>query len=422
MDIVTFSTLFPSAAQPRHGLFVEARLRELRTRHDVRASVVAPVPWFPSQHPRFGKYATFASVPPSESRFGVNVVHPRYALPPKVGMHIAPRTLALGSSSALRDAMAASATVPLLDAHYFYPDGVAAAHLAERFELPLMITARGSDVNLLPENEAVRRRMLKAGERAQALVAVSSALAQRMRDIGLPDDKIHVLRNGVDLEAFAPRERSGVRAALNETLGLGLVDSAAPSPLILSVGNLLELKGHHLVIEALVQHPAAHLVIAGEGPERASLEARSVELGVAERVHFVGSVAQSELVRYYNAADLLVLASSREGMANVLLESLACGTPTVVTPVGGNPEVVAERAAGVVLHERSAQAVADGILQVLTTPPSRDDTRAYAEQFSWAEVTRQLFSLMQDVVRSFRRERDITPGDTRPDNDKKVGS
>ena len=402
MDIVTFSTLYPNAAQPRHGLFVEARLRELRARHAVRAEVVAPVPWFPSTHARFGRYADFARAPRSETRSGVTITHPRYFLPPKVGMHMAPRTMALGARRAVTAAVARAESKPVLDAHYFYPDGVAAAHLADALSLPLVISARGSDINLLPQNPAVRRRMLAAAKRAQALVAVSAALGRRMVEIGLPEEKIHILRNGVDLDHFSVRDRAAERAAL----GLD-------GPLILSVGNLYELKGHHLIIEALNQHPAATLVIAGSGPERAALEARAQELDVGDRVRFVGSVAQSDLVRYYNAADLLVLASSREGMANVLLEALACGTPTVVTPVGGNPEVVADRAAGVVLHERSAQAIADGILQVLTTPPARSETRAYAEQFSWAEVTQRLFSLMKDV----RRQYDITLG-----NDKKVGT
>lgn len=402
MDIVTFSTLYPNAAQPRHGLFVEARLRELRARHPVTAQVVAPVPWFPSRHPRFGKYASFAGAPRSEERYGVTVTHPRYALPPKIGMHIAPRAMAQGARRAVAAAVAQATETPVLDAHYFYPDGVAAAHLADALSLPLIISARGSDINLLPQNNAVRRRMLAAAQRAQALVAVSEALGQRMAEIGMPADKIHVLRNGVDLDHFTVRDRAAERAAL----GLD-------GPLILSVGNLYELKGHHLTIEAMVQHVEATLVIAGSGPEEAALRARAIELGVDARVHFVGSVAQSELVRYYNAADLLVLASSREGMANVLLEALACGTPTVVTPVGGNPEVVADRAAGVVLHERSAQAIADGILQVLTTPPTREETRAYAETFSWAEVTQRLFSLMKNV----RQQYDITLG-----NDKKVGS
>ncbi len=386
MDVITYSTLFPNAGQPRHGLFVEARLRELRRRHDVDAQVVAPVPWFPLRHPAFGQYAQFAKASRETQRDTVRVYHPRYFLPPKIGMHVAPRTLAAGSTATVARCVASAASRPVLDAHYFYPDGVAAAHIAQVQKLPLVISARGSDVNLLPQNRAVRRRMLWAAQRADALVAVSKALGERMAQIGMPKDKIHVLRNGVDLDTFQMCDR---RAAKRE-IGID-------GPLILSVGNLYELKGHDLVIEALAQHPRASLVIAGSGPELEALKSCAERHNVAQRVHFVGSVAQSELVQYYNAADALVLASSREGMANVLLEALACGTPVVVTPVGGNPEVVADAAAGIVLPERSAQAVADGIGQVLFAPPTREDTRKYAETFSWADVAKRLYQLMSDV-------------------------
>lgn len=394
MELITFSTLFPNAAQTRHGLFVEGRLRELRSRYDVQASVVAPVPWFPLRHPVFGRYAQFARVPRRETRDGLTVWHPRYVLPPKLGMHIAPRALARGARRVVGQCVR-SARAPILDAHYFYPDGVAAAHLANRFDLPLVITARGSDINLLPQNVAVRRRMLWAADRACALVAVSHALARRMVAIGMDESKIHVLRNGVALDIFELRDRGVER----EALGL-------KGPLLLSVGNLLPLKGHDLVIDALSAHPQATLVIAGDGPQLAALRARALESGVQHRVHFVGSVPQSRLVRYYNAADMLILASSREGMANVLLEALACGTPAVVTPVGGNPEVISSPAAGIVLSERSAAAIAQGVSALLNAPPSREQTRAYAESFAWADVARGLYGLFDDV----RRERGLNRG------------
>ncbi len=385
VNLITFSTLFPNLAQPAHGLFVEGRLRELRERKGVHASVIAPVPWFPFSHEVFGQYGRFASAPRHERRDGVDVWHPRYALPPKIGMHVAPRTLALGAHKTLARCIK-PLDRPLLDAHYFYPDGVAAAHLATQFDLPLVITARGSDINLLPRNAAVRRRMLWAAQRASALVAVSQALADQMVAIGMPADKIRVLRNGVDLDHFSVRDRAVERA----TLGF-------EGPLVLSVGNLYQLKGHDLAIEAIAGLPGVTLVIAGAGPELMPLKVLARSLGVDERVHFVGSVAQSDLVRYYNAADMLVLGSSREGMANVLLESLACGTPAVVTPVGGNPEVISTRAAGIVLDERSAAALKNGIGALLSSPPLREDTRRYAESFSWADVAHDLYQLFDDV-------------------------
>ena len=367
---------------------MEARLQQWRSRHDVRAQVVAPVPWFPFRSQRFGAWSRFARVPYAETRSGVALVHPRYPLLPKIGMHLAPRSMAWATAGAVRRAIATfDGRRPVLDAHYFYPDGVAAAALAARFELPLVISARGSDINLLPEFPAVRRRILWAARQADAVVAVSAALRDRMEEIGIARDKIHVIRNGVDLDRFVPRDRDADR----QRLGLS-------GQVLLSVGNLVPLKGHDLVIEALAGLPDATLVIAGEGPERAALEALAARRNLASRVHFVGSINQNELIGYYNAADALILASSREGMANVLLEALACGTPVVATRVGGNPEVVAVADAGRLTTERSAAAIVAALNELLAQRPARAATRAYAETFAWADVADRLQALFERIV------------------------
>jgi glycosyltransferase involved in cell wall biosynthesis len=156
---------------------------------------------------------------------------------------------------------------------------------------------------------------------------------------------------------------------------------------LLSVGHLIERKGHHLIIDALAELPGAELLIAGGGPEEAALKARSSALGVADRVRFLGALAQSKLPALYRAADALVLASSREGWANVLLEAMACGTPVVATPVWGTPEVVTCAAAGRLSTERSAPALAAAIRDLLSAPIDRAATRAHAEQFDWQATT-----------------------------------
>jgi glycosyltransferase involved in cell wall biosynthesis len=388
LDVITYSTLYPNAAQPRHGLFVEARLLQWRQRYEVNARVVAPVPWFPFPGDRFGAWGRFARVPAAESRNGIELVHPRYPLLPKVGMHLAPRGMAWATADAVGRAVAAfDGQRPVLDAHYFYPDGVAAAALARRFDLPLVISARGSDINQLPDFPAVRRRILHAARQANAIVAVSSALRERMVQIGIDADKIHVIRNGVDLDRFSPRDRDEQRRRLGLT-----------GQVLLSVGNLLPVKGHDLVIEALAVLPDATLIIAGEGPERAALQSLSQRVGVTARVHFVGSINQNELVAYYNAADALILASSREGMANVLLESLACATPVVATRVGGNPEVVATAEAGRLTADRSAAAIGAAVNDLLANAPAREATRAYAETFAWTDVADLLQGLFESVA------------------------
>ena len=395
--VLLFSTLYPSSARPGHGIFVETRLRELLKTGAVQAKVMAPVPWFPSTHPRFGAYARMAETPAAEIWNGIEVRHPRYPLLPKVGMTTAPVLLAAASLGPLRQLIREGFDFDVIDAHYYYPDGVAAALLARWLGKPLAITARGTDLNLIPEHALPRRMIRWAAQQAQASIGVCSALMDVLRDMGVPGTRLHVMRNGVDLLRFSPQPQLASRQRLH----------LVGSPILMSVGYLVERKGHHLIIQGLPDilsvHPQARLVIVGDGELRGALQQLAQELGVADHVTFAGSVPQTELAHWYSAADLSVLASSREGWANVLLESMACGTPVLATAIWGTPEVVASPAAGALVSERSAQALAQGVLELLLRLPAREAVRAYAEGFSWqstSEAQCQLFRCLAGLGHS----------------------
>ncbi|MBQ5942272.1 glycosyltransferase family 4 protein [Massilia sp. AB1] len=387
MKLLTFSTLFPNEKQPGHGIFVETRLRELVASGQVSSRVVAPVPWFPSSHPRFGQYALYAGVPARERRHGLEIHHPRYVALPKVGMNVAPMLLAQGAKREIGRILDQGYDFDAIDAHYFYPDGVAAAMLGRYFKKPVVITARGSDVNLLPRYPLPRRMIQWAARQAKGIITVSNALKEGLVQLGVAPAAITPLRNGVDLEKFHPMNRDAVRAAL----GLRRFT-------LISVGHLVELKGHHLVIGALPRLPDTELLVAGSGPERARLEALARTLGVADRVRFLGAVPHAELAQYFNAADLMVLASSREGWANVLLESMACGTPVVASRVGGSPEVVAAPEAGILMGQYSSEGVAEAVQRLRERQPDRGAARRYAEGFSWDFTTRGQIDLFQKII------------------------
>ncbi|HLI21740.1 MAG TPA: glycosyltransferase family 4 protein [Stellaceae bacterium] len=388
--IVTFTTLFPNAAAPSHGVFVENRLRHLIASGRAAARVVAPVPWFPSGAAMFGDYARFTKAPKREERHGLAIEHPRYPVVPKVGMTAAPLLLFLAALPVLRR-LHEVADFDLIDAHYFYPDGVAAALLGRALGKPVVITARGTDINLIPRHRLPRRMIRWAGAQAAGMIAVSEALRRAMIAIGLPAHRIRTLRNGVDLTMFQPTERDATR----RILGLN-------GPTLLSVGHLIERKGHDRVIGALPKLPGFSLLIAGEGPERSHLEAQASMLGVSERVRFLGAIPHAELARIYSAVDALVLASSREGWPNVLLEAMACGTPVVASNVWGAPELVCDPAAGVLMPSLSAQGVVDGVKALFAALPARDATRRFAERYSWDETTAGQVRLFEEVLAARR--------------------
>ena len=376
-------------------MFVETRLQKLLETGEVEAKVIAPVPWFPSQAERFGAYALLAATPLREVRHGVEVFHPRYLLPPRVGMTVAPFSLARGAWSSVRNLLDQGWGFDVIDAHYFYPDGVAAARLAAKTGRPFVATARGSDLNVIGDHDVPRRLMVRAAQRAACSVAVCDALAQRLISWGVSSDRVRVLRNGVDLHRFRPHPRDASREELR-------IDG---SPLLLSVGNLVEVKGHDLTLRALAllrgQCPAAHLVIVGAGALRSELQRQAHELGVGDAVTFAGSQPQDSLPRWYSAADVLVLASRSEGWANVLLEAMACGTPVVATAVGGSPEVVSASVAGRLVLDHEPRSLADAVFGLLRSErPAREAVRGHAEQFSWDETTKGQLEVFAQALTS----------------------
>lgn len=373
--LLVFTSLYPNAAQPRHGLFVEERLRHLVESGRVSATVVAPVPWFPFRSAMFGAYAAFASVPEREERHGITILHPRYPVIPKLGMSVAPFLMVRALLPVLRRLKAKGPGFDLIDAHYFYPDGVAAARLGAAIGKPVVISARGSDVTWIPRYRRPRRQICWAARAAAAVVTVSQALKDSLVALGVNPGKIVVLRNGVDLDRFGPRDRPSLRA------GLGL-----HGPVWLTVGNLIELKGVNIAVEALAQVPDATLLIAGEGPQEQDLRQLVKRLGLDSRVRFLGAVPHAQLCDYYNVADAVVHASSREGMPNVVLEAMACGTPVIATSVGGIPELINAPEAGELMQARSAEALVQAWHALQARSPSRLATREFAQRLGWPPV------------------------------------
>jgi glycosyltransferase involved in cell wall biosynthesis len=380
--LLTLTTLFPNSRQPRHGIFVANRLRRLCATGRVDATVVAAVPWFP------GAYRDVVGIPEVESVFGFDVRHPRYVHVPALGMRIQPDSLARALLDELRRNAMDASRFDAIDAHYFYPDGVAAARIAKELALPLFISARGSDINLIGGIPFARKRMLQAAREARALIAVSAALADAMVALGMPRERIHVLRNGVDMDLFAPFPRGAARRRF------GLDQDGV---WVLGVGNLVPEKGFDLLVRAVAGLAKVRLLLIGEGPLRRQL--RSLADAVAPgRVELRDSLPQAELRYAYAACDVLALPSLREGWPNVLLEAIACGTPVVAAAVGGVPEIVGDNAPGLLVEGRSPLAWQSSLRQVLAAQYSADAVRQYAARFGWEDVVARQCSLYEAVV------------------------
>ncbi len=382
LRVLTLSTLYPDDGRPSFGVFVERQTLALADRPGVEVAVIAPVglPLWPlSLHPH---YRPRSELPAKERRSGLAVHRPRFRVWPGLGGAGAARSLAAAVLP-----LARALPCDAIDAEFFWPDGVAAMHVAGALGLPFSIKARGSDVHHWGRRPAIAAQMVEAGGRAGVLLAVSAALKRDMAAMGMPEERIRVHYAGVDLERFRPLDRSAAKRRLG-----------VEGPLIVTPGNLVPLKGQALAVEALAQVPGATLLIAGEGPERRALEAIIAAQGLAGRARLLGSVPPELMPELLAAADLMLLPSEREGLANVWIEALACGTPILIADVGGAREVLDRPEAGR-LVARNAAAIAAAAREILASPPDPALVRKAAERFSWernaAELHEHLAGLAQ---------------------------
>lgn len=387
MRTLVFSTLYPNAAQPNFGVFVDGSVQALQRMSAVRQHVMAPLGVPPPPLDRLARYRALTALPAHEMWGAVPVERPRFPLVPGIGWPFNPWLVARSARPVLRRLRRAGCDFKVIDAQFFYPCGVAAAALGAELGLPVLMKARGSDIKLWSERPPALRMMLRAAGQATLLVAVSQSLKTQMVALGFPADKIEIHYTGVDLARFALADKAVARQALGVT-----------GPLAVSVGALVERKGHALLLEALAHVPDLTLWLIGGGPNRANLEAQAARLGVAARVRFLGVVPHAQVASLLGAADLSVMGSYSEGLANAWVESLACGTPVVTTDVEGAREAIDRPAAGRVVPGRDARAFADAMRAVLAGPSRPAETRAAAERFGWDRHVATKVALLEAVA------------------------
>ena len=393
-DLVVFSALFPSTARPGAGLFIRERM--FRVAQHRPLVVVSPQPWFPGQwmirrlRPGYRPHA-----PTLEIQQGIRVYHPRFLSVPGMLRQLDGWSMALGSFLLLRRLKSEGAH--LIDAHFAYPDGEAAARLGHWLGLPVTITLRGTEVPH-SKNPALRPRLAHALKSAAHVFAVSDSLRQLAIELGVAADKTEVVGNGVDTTRFYPIDRAEAR----NRYGLPM-----NAKVLISVGGLVERKGMHRVIDCLPallkHHPDLHYLIVGggspEGDMRAELDAQVARLGLADHVHFLGTLPPDELKWPLSAADVFVLSTRNEGWANVFLEAMACGLPVVSTDVGGNAEVVCRAELGSIVPFGDAAALRQALDAALGKDWDRTAIIAYAQANQWDRRVAQLLCAFDGLAK-----------------------
>ena len=391
MRVLSLSTLFPSPAQPGFGQFVANQMGAVVARGDVDLVMINPVGLPPWPLSTGGRYRALARCPATSTLGPLAVHHPRFTLLPLIGGDSNPARIARAVLPLARQ-LHAAAPFDLVDAQFFFPDGPAAMLVARALGLPFTAKARGSDIHYWGTRPAALAQLRACAGAAAGMLAVSAALKADMVALGFAAERIAVHDTGLDHTRFGVAARAQARATVVERLGLPATGALFACP-----GALIAIKGQALAIRALADLPHAHLALAGKGADEAELRALAASLGLGERVHFLGQIGHDLLPLLLSAADAVVLPSEREGLANVWIEALACGTPLVIPDVGGAREVVTRLAAGR-LAAREPGAIAAALADLLAAPPAQAETAACAARFSWEANAAELVAFWRDAA------------------------
>jgi glycosyltransferase involved in cell wall biosynthesis len=381
MKIITYTSIFPDSTRPTFGIYIYPRMSHVASRPGNAVIVISPVPYVPFWVP--GKRAREYRAVPLHERFqDLEVYHPRYPFIPKVAMPLHGFLMFLGSYFCVQRLVKQGADC--IDAHHVYPCGFAAILLGKILKIPVSVSARGTDMNLMPQIRSLRPLLCWTVRRAQGLVGVCQALSDVMIELGAPRDRVRTIGNGVDTKRFYPIDQALARKQL---------DIPSDRPVIIAVGSLIPRKGFQFLIPTMAELNSrgvkARLYIVGEGEYRTHLERQIQDLDLSGQVVMTGSIPNEELRFWYSAADISCLSSSREGWPNVLMESLACGTPAVATRIWGTPEILISDELGV-LVDQTVHGLANGLQSALGRVWNREKIAAHGRQRSWEVVAEEV--------------------------------
>jgi peptidoglycan/xylan/chitin deacetylase (PgdA/CDA1 family) len=412
MRLLLITNVFPMPWEPTRGVFNDDLVRQLARAHEVR--VVCPVPWLVElKRWRAGGVSPLMAhnsggltvLTRQVVREGVEVHYPRFWYPPRMLRTWYGWFLRLSVERTVRRLLRAAPPDAVLG-YWAHPDGEVAVRTARRAGVPAVVMIGGSDILLLARNSARRRCITRVLQAADAVIAMSQNLRDRVRELGVSAAKVHVVHRGVDPDLFFPGDRREAR----RKLGL-----AVQGPLVLWVGRMVPVKGLDVLLEAWARvrraQQAGRLWLVGDGPLRSALEARAQQADLAGAVAFAGPIAHARLGDWYRAADLTVLPSRSEGVPNVLRESLACGTPFVASRVGGIPEIATDPQRQLV-EPNDPDALARAITRALSESSSAcDHSRTIADSAAeLIEIIRPLVARAASQRRAADELNHVPPG------------
>jgi len=400
LRIAVISTFYPNISAPYRTPFVRQLVQALARQTAVE--VVAPIPYAPPW-PATRRWRALRRVP-FEARDGdLAVTHPRYVVIPKVDA-LSGITYACAVLPSLRR-IHSERPIDVLHAHCAYPDGVGVALAARELEVPFVVTAHGSDLNLDADRVSLRPQIRRALGHAAAVITVSESLRRKALELA-PQAQARIACipcSGVDPTVF----RAGDRALARSQRALGPLARVA-----LFVGNLVPIKALDVLLAAWrilltagsVSPSEDRLIVIGDGPLRERLAADSSAEDLRDTVRLLGPLPQPELAGWMHAASVLCLSSHHEGMPNVVVEALASGLPVVATEVGGIPDLIKPGVNGCLAPPGDPPQFAAALAQALARNWNAGQIAATVAGYSWRELATRNLEVLSSAARQMSRD------------------
>lgn len=395
LKILVLTTLFPNETNPYLGVFVRERINGLSKYCTLK--IIAPIAYFPLFRKRVSKSNSTNCEKSDVYDFIVH--HPKFFAIPKLLKLLDVISLSISVSLLIKRVLK-NYNFNIIDAHYAYPDGVAAALISSLFKVPFTITIRGSDINVIAKNYFFRcKAIVWALNKCDKVISVADSLKLQAIKLGIPPEKIVTISNGVDCNKFYSIDKIDARIKLELPIDRNI---------ILSVGNITRNKGFNLVLEAVnkikIRYPKILYIIIGGGIDEKynsyfrHLVNKIKSYKMEENVMLVGTKSNSELYLWYNSADLFCLASESEGYPNSVLEALSCGIPVVSTNVGDVQNILFNKRLGIIIQKRNANEIAIALEKALQRNWDKSKIRKSIESKSWDKTAKEVFNEFKTIL------------------------
>lgn len=380
MKVLLLSHLFPTKADPTHGVFNKQIFTAISKQCD--AYTIVPIPFWLFQN----------TLPPDDIDENLNIEYCHYFTLPRIQSKRA-MFMYYGISRYihnLRDRFPFDAIL----ASWAYPDIVAAQRISKDFNVPVIANVLGSDINLLLNKPSISNQILYALNRSDKVITVSDALGEKLNTHGIDYHKIVTQHNGVDINIFKISDKLQLRNRLNIPNDKRIIGY---------IGRLSHEKGPDILLNAVAKLVHEHLfndisvVIVGNGSMKELLLEMIDKLDIRKYIIFVGNQPHNEIPYWVGSFDILCLPSRNEGCPNVVLEASASGVPVVAARAGGVPEIVSDQN-GVIADIDSPSHLAYCLAQALNKKWIPEQIRYTVESHTWDHAARGYISVIENAI------------------------